>query len=54
MHATMKGFLQTWHPMKTQIAPAVIKLSSFFKIYIEYFRNYVRGKEILSKIMKSK
>jgi hypothetical protein len=44
MHRTMKEFLDTWHPIKTEIAPAVIKLSNFFKIYIEYFNNYEKGK----------
>ena len=44
MHDTMKSFLDKWDPLKTVIAPAVIKLSSFFKIYIEYFNNYLKGK----------
>ena len=34
MYQTMKKFMDTWNPLKTEIAPAVIKLSSFFKIYI--------------------
>ncbi len=50
MHLTMKGFLESWHPVKTEIAQAVIKLSNFFKIYIEYFNNYEKGKEILARI----
>ena len=50
MHSTMKSILDNWHPFKTEIAPAVIKLSSFFKIYIEYFNNYLKGKQILDGI----
>lgn len=50
MHSTMEGVLGTWHPYRTQIAPAIKKLSSFFMIYIEYFNNYEKGKDVLFKL----
>lgn len=46
----MAEALEKWHPWRTEIAPGIKKLSSFFMIYIEYFNNYEKGKEVLFKL----
>ena len=40
MHQTMETFLKGFCPYKTEIAQEIIKLSNFYKIYIEYFNTF--------------
>jgi hypothetical protein len=52
MLETLEKLLKAWHPLKTEIAPSLISLHAFFKIYLEYCNQFEKGQNIAKQIKR--
>jgi hypothetical protein len=46
----LEAIRQSWKPSIVKIAPVLIALEPYFKVYIEYCKKYYKGLEILKPI----
>ena len=50
MLEVLQGFIKNWNPRATEIAPVLLQMYHFFKIYIDYCNQFHRGQNILKTV----